>query len=269
MSPGSRSGNRWLCPASPCKSTEACGPRRARSSPTWPPPLRGYQTGDSSSEPRTGLESWLPPFLCASPTVSSHPRISARKGALDLIGGFLEDRGRLARLPATLRLPVVRCPLAGLDGLGREDHQRRDELVLAEEGVLHRGPVDDLVDRLAARIALVGLVPAPLVGSERRDDARLLRRRAKRLRAGMPVDHGEQDVAPAPRVAVVARECVVAGLVFFHSLRDQEPLERSVGLEDRLGLEPSVEAFLPIDVAGLLIHVLVGDGHAERRLVRV
>src|SRR5439155_12815337 len=155
--------------------------------------------------------------------------------ATDSVREFRKSRPGLARPPTAYGRPEYGCPLAGLDGLGREDHKGRNELVLAEDSVLHRGPVDDLVDRLAARIALVGLVPAPLVGSERRDDARLFRRRAKRLRTGMPVDHGEQDVAPAPRVAVVARERVVASLVFFHSLRDQEPLERAVGLEDRLG----------------------------------
>src|SRR5439155_851486 len=131
------------------------------------------------------------------------------------------------------------------------------------------GPVDDLVDRLAVHVALVGLVPAPLVRPERRDDARLLRRRAKWLRTGVAVDHGEQDVAPAPRVAVVARERVVLSLVLFHPLRDQEPLEGAVGLDDRFGLEPAVEALLPVDVAALLIYVLVRDGHPEGRLVRV
>src|SRR5207247_4080102 len=86
-------------------------------------------------------------------------------GAIDLHArhGLPEQLGGLPGPPAPLGLPVIRRPLARLHGLGAEDHQHGDDLVLAQKLVFHRRPVDHLIDGLAVRVALVGLVRGPLV----------------------------------------------------------------------------------------------------------
>jgi hypothetical protein len=197
-----------------------------------------------------------------------HPR-GGRQGTLDGGERLLHHLVRLAGQPALLRRPEVGPPLAGLHVLGGQRHQRRHDLVLTQDGVLQRRPVDDLVHRTAVHVARVRLVPAALVGPERRGDSGAAGHGAEWLGAGVAVDDRQQDLVAAPRVGIVAGQHVLLGHRRRHALRDEQPLKRAIGLEDRLRSIAPVQPGGARDLPGLLVDAGIAGRDVERRLVGV